>query len=172
MSLDRDSLVPAQLRWLDPLASIRSPEATLRTRHACPLVAPERNGPDRYTHRPDIRRPPAREFLPVASGWRNWRRNVRKNQSADEREIVPGRSSVFAWRQRIAKTCVWKNWSALFTMARGVEILRRPGLCQLAHSRTNPCRNLERFRRSLLSILFPADSEDETTSYRRAFRIV
>src|SRR6266511_1274145 len=91
MNLDRDSLVRAQLRWLDPLVSIRCLEATLRTTHACPLVARERNGPDRYTHRPDIRRPPAREFLPVALKWRNWRRSVRKNQCADEREIVPGR---------------------------------------------------------------------------------
>src|SRR4026209_1314979 len=92
MSLDRDSLVPVQPRWWGPLASTRSLEATLRTRHACPLVAPERNGQDRYTHRPDIRRPPAREFLPVALKWRNWRRSVRKNRSSDEREIVPGRS--------------------------------------------------------------------------------
>src|ERR1044072_8195706 len=92
MSSDRDSLVPAQPRWLDPLVSTRSLETTLRTRHACPLVAPERNGPDRYTHRLDIPRPLAQEFLPVASTWRNWRRNVRKNQSVDETEIVPGRS--------------------------------------------------------------------------------
>src|SRR5207244_4198860 len=92
MSLDRDSLVPVQPLWLDPLVSTRSREATLRTTHACPLVAPERNGPDHYTHPRDIRRPPAQEFLPVALGWQNWRRNARKNQSADETEIVPGRS--------------------------------------------------------------------------------
>src|SRR6266550_4252782 len=92
MSLDRDSLVRVQPRWWDPLVSTRSLEATLRTTHACPLAAPERNRPDRYTHHPDIRPPPAQEFLPVASRWRNWRRSARKNQSADETEIVPGRS--------------------------------------------------------------------------------
>src|SRR5213594_716187 len=86
MSLDRDSLGPVPPRWWDPLASIRSLEATLRTTHGCPLVAPERNGPDRYTHRRDIPRPPAQEFLPLALRWRNWRRSARKNQCADERE--------------------------------------------------------------------------------------
>src|ERR1044072_1328230 len=91
MSLDRDSLVPAQPRWLDPLVSARSLEATLRTRHACPLVAPERNGQDRYTHRPDIPPPLAQEFPPVALRWQAGRRIVPKTQFADEKKIVQDR---------------------------------------------------------------------------------
>ena len=173
MSLDRDSLVPVQPRWWDPLVSIRSLEATLRTTHACPLVAPERNGPDRYTHRPDIRRPPAQEFLPVALRWRNWRRSARKNQSADEREIVPGRSFCI----RLATTNSENlgpgktgaryslrraEWSS--AIAQDCASSRTAGLIHggtSSASRRSPCVNS-----------FPAVPRDETTSYRRAFRIV
>src|SRR5437016_3137000 len=52
--------------------------------------------------------------------------------------------SVLAWRQRIAKAGPEKLERAIHYGAR-IGVLRRPGLCQLAHSRTNRWRKLECF---------------------------
>jgi hypothetical protein len=52
--------------------------------------------------------------------------------------------SVFAWRQRIAKPRAEKLKRAIHYGAR-TGVLRHPGLCQLAHNRTNRWRKLECF---------------------------
>src|SRR4030095_4192135 len=52
--------------------------------------------------------------------------------------------SVIAWRQGITKTRLEKLQRAIHYGAR-IGVLRRPGLCQFAHSWTNPPRNLECF---------------------------
>src|SRR5436190_1796341 len=92
-SSDRDSRARAQLRRLGPLASTRCQETRARTTRVYLPAAPERSGPGRYTHHPDIPRRPERGFLPIALRSRNWWRSVRKNQPVDEGEIARGRSS-------------------------------------------------------------------------------
>src|SRR5207249_12170584 len=52
--------------------------------------------------------------------------------------------SVLAWRQRIAEARPEKLERAIHYGAR-IGVLRRPGLCQLAHSRTNRWRKIECF---------------------------
>src|SRR6266508_2506529 len=53
--------------------------------------------------------------------------------------------SVFAWRQRIAKTLRLEKLERAIHYGARIGVLRRPGLCQLANGRTNPWRNLECF---------------------------
>src|SRR6266540_4151146 len=53
--------------------------------------------------------------------------------------------SVFARRQGIAKTLRSEKLKRAIHYGARIGVLRGPGLCQLAHSRTNPWRNLECF---------------------------
>jgi hypothetical protein len=53
--------------------------------------------------------------------------------------------SVFAWRQGIAKTLRSEKLERAIHYGARAGVLRRPGLCQLAHSRTNRWRKLECF---------------------------
>ena len=64
---------------------------------------------------------------------------------------------VFAWCQRIAEPlCPEELKRAVYHGAR-VTILHPPGLCQLAHRRTDGCRHLKRFRSFLCRDLVPAE---------------
>jgi hypothetical protein len=45
--------------------------------------------------------------------------------------------SVFTWRQRIAKTLRLEKLERAIHYGARIGVLRGPGLCQIAHSRTN-----------------------------------
>src|SRR4029453_15158296 len=95
--------------------------------------------------------------LPPEVADKNTRRNsCQPHQSSETRCIVFAKPhattekkfvqiGVFAWRQRVAETLRPEKFKRAAYYAARVAILQGPGVCQVAHRRSNRRRHLQRF---------------------------